>query len=217
MDYEFLLEQKKADRVKLSYIEKKDIVKDMFNACKLNYPPYEIFIRIFKYERILELWARESHNSKFILIKKYKMANFSGDLGPKRKEGDKQIPEGFYYIDRFNNNSKYYLSLRINYPNASDVILGDKTPGSDIFIHGGVNTVGCIPITDDCIKEIYIVALDTALNTNKKINVHIYPYYMNDYNHINFKKIYENRKATILFWDSIKIGFDYFENQKILP
>lgn len=101
----------------------------------------------------------------FRLIKDYQICSLSGELGPKRQQGDLQVPEGFYWIDRFNPASNFYLSLGINYPNQFDRILGKSGElGGDIFIHGGCVTIGCIPITDDKIKELYLIAVEAKSN-----------------------------------------------------
>ena len=94
-----------------------------------------IYLRAFKDEKKIELWAKNFTDSKYKLIKVYKICRTSGDLGPKREQGDRQIPEGFYHINRFNPYSNFLLSLGLNYPNKSDRILGEKgNLGNDIFI-----------------------------------------------------------------------------------
>ena len=106
-------------------------------------------------ERELELWARPQKDSRFELIHTYKIEGMSGMPGPKRREGDDQVPEGFYRIDQFNPLSKFHLSMRINYPNASDRVLSDKSqPGSDIYIHGGNLSIGGIAMGDAGIEEL---------------------------------------------------------------
>src|SRR6185436_20905744 len=88
----------------------------------------------------------------------YKVCQQSGTTGPKRVEGDYQVPEGFYYINEFNPNSNYHLSLGLNYPNASDRLLSDSLrPGGNIYIHGNCVSTGCIPVNDEQIEEIYII------------------------------------------------------------
>ena len=102
--------------------------------------------------------------------------------GPKRREGDLQIPEGFYYIDRFNPKSNFYLSLGINYPNQSDRVLGKRgNLGGDIhsYTAAGV-TIGCVPITDEYIKEVYWLAVQAKSNGHAKIPVHIFPTELDD-------------------------------------
>src|SRR5262245_35929436 len=102
----------------------------------------------------LELWVENSKKT-YILVKKYSICATSGILGPKRRWGDEQVPQGFYELDWFNLQSNFYLSLHISYPNAADPILGSKQNlGRDIFLHKSCVTIGCIPVTDDGIKEI---------------------------------------------------------------
>ncbi|MBP6411700.1 MAG: L,D-transpeptidase family protein, partial [Pseudarcicella sp.] len=136
----------------------------------------------------------------------------SGIIGPKRAEGDLQVPEGFYHIDRFNPLSSFHLSLGINYPNASDKILGKEKPGSDIFIHGSDVTVGCVPLTDDKIKEVYALAVQARNGGQKQIEVHIFPFELTD-NKLN--RHLENPSYT--FWKSLQKGYLFFESRKKLP
>ncbi len=163
-------------------------------------------------EQKTEIWISKNAKSKFELLKSYDVARSSGILGPKRAEGDLQVPEGFYYIDRFNPLSSYYLSLGINYPNASDKILGNEKPGSDIFIHGSDVTVGCVPLTDDKIKEIYALAVQARNSGQKHIEVHIFPFQMTE------KRLDEEKSnVNYRFWKNIQIGYLYFEKERLLP
>lgn len=121
--------------------------------------PDELVIVGLKEERILEVYAMAEN--QFKLLKTYPFTAFSGKLGPKLKEGDNQIPEGIYKIEYLNPNSSYYLSMKINYPNELDL---SKTEfetidelGSNIFIHGKSVTIGCIPIGDKGIEELFIL------------------------------------------------------------
>lgn len=122
--------------------------------------PKEIKIVAFKEERILQVYGSDTGVFKF--IKEYPFTAFSGKLGPKLKEGDKQIPEGIYAVEYLNPNSAYYLSIKIDYPNDLDIkksTLEDLSLiGSNIFIHGKSATVGCIPIGDKAIEEIFVIA-----------------------------------------------------------
>lgn len=128
-------------------------------------------------------------------------------------EGDLQVPEGFYYIDRFNPASSYYLSLGINYPNESDKKKSNASRlGGDIFIHGANVTIGCMPMTDDKIKEIYLYAVYAKDNGQNKIPVYIFPFQMTDRNFYYYKKYYN--ESLINFWDNIKKGYDIFQNSK---
>ena len=173
-----------------------------------------IFLRAFKQEQKLEAWIKAEKDSKFRLFKSYDFCKSSGKLGPKRREGDLQIPEGFYHINRFNPKSKFHLSLGLNYPNASDLILSDKEkPGSDIFLHGGCVTVGCIPITDEKIRELYLLASFAKDSGQKQIPVHIFPFKMT--NAIFGEKNQNNPNYS--FWQSLEPIYRYFEKNEYLP
>ena len=117
---------------------------------RLKWPAKYVYIRSFKYDAQLEVWVKNEAKEKYKLFKTYKVCMQSGTMGPKRLQGDYQVPEGFYYINEFNPHSNYHLSLGLNYPNASDRILSDSfRPGGNIYIHGSCVSVGCIPVTDD--------------------------------------------------------------------
>lgn len=142
----------------------------------------------------------------------YDFCESSGKLGPKRRAGDFQIPEGFYYINRFNPRSKFHLSLGLNYPNDSDLILSDKeNPGSDIFIHGGCQTVGCIPIGDEKIRELYLLAHFAKESGQTQIPVHIFPFKITE----ESLTAYEN--PNYIFWKNLQPVYAYFEKNKNLP
>jgi murein L,D-transpeptidase YafK len=153
--------QKKYARVRKAYNDKEANMIALLKNKKIDQSKMEIYIRAFKSEKELELWGKNTSDQEFLHIKTYTVCATSGLIGPKRMQGDLQIPEGFYYIDRFNPYSNFYLSLGINYPNTSDRILGDKNNlGGDIFIHGDCVTIGCLPITDSEIKELYIFCVE---------------------------------------------------------
>lgn len=214
----FIQNQLESSRVRSAKLETDTLLKELFESKGCMYPPKKIFIRVFKNEKLLELWAQNTIESKFKLIKKYPFCRSSGDLGPKRREGDGQIPEGFYYINRFNSWSRFYLSLGINYPNDSDRILGDRTYiGGDIFIHGDCVTIGCIPITDSMIKELYWIAIQAKANGQHIIPVHIFPTPLNEEGIENLKAEYLNNENLIFFWKNLENGYDFFETYKKIP
>ncbi|PQJ79994.1 L,D-transpeptidase family protein [Polaribacter porphyrae] len=136
--------------------------------------PEKIVLLIFKEEQKLELLGQK--NDIFQKVKTYGFTSFSGTIGPKLKEGDKQIPEGIYKIEFLNPNSSYHLSLKVNYPNKFDKKKAKETGrtnlGSDIFIHGKKVTVGCIPVGDEAIEEIFILS---KFAFNQEIKVIIAP------------------------------------------
>ena len=207
----FLYEQKRYPRVRKAIEDKEQIIKQNLQKNNISINKLNIIITAYKEESILEIYAKNNTDKTYKKIAQYNIASKSGILGPKRMEGDLQVPEGFYYIDRFNPASSYYLSLGINYPNKSDQIKGKRNQlGGDIFIHGSDVTIGCIPMTDDKIKEIYIYAVHAKNNGQSKIPVYIFPFKMTEKN-------IENRKESeelISFWKNIKVGYDAFINSK---
>ena len=138
-------------------------LQSRFREAGLTYPPRSVFLRVYKFERILELWARNEDDSPFRLVHSYPILAASGHAGPKLREGDEQVPEGVYRVVFFNPQSLYYLSLRLNYPNSSDLVRADRQhPGSDIYIHGNSVSIGCVAIGDEGISEVYTAAHDAS-------------------------------------------------------
>lgn len=196
-------QQLEFDRVKSAYEEKESVVSELLRSKSIG-ADYKLFIRAFKKEKELEVWATQA--GTYQLLTTYDFCTSSGKLGPKRKEGDLQIPEGVYHINHFNPFSTFHLSLGINYPNASDRILSDKKhPGSAIYIHGDCVSIGCIPITDDKIKELYVLAVDSKDGGQSNIPVHIFP--------ARFESIDEEMTP---FWENLKTVYDDFEKTKKL-
>lgn len=210
--------QLRNDRVLSAKYEKKFAIKQLFRDRNIPYPAEEVFLRVFKRERILELWARGAAQDTFALLKKYEICALAGALGPKRQQGDMQTPEGFYYIDDFNPRSGYHLSLHINYPNRADQILGrGDNLGGDIFIHGGCKTEGCMAVTDEHIKEIYWIAVEARDNGQRRIPVHIFPTRLTDNNLAQLANVFESQPDMVSFWSNLKPGYDYFSKHKRLP
>ena len=210
---DFLNDQKRYSRVRTAIKEKDELIKNTLKNNNIKLNELNILIIAYKQEDILEIYAKNKTDKAYKKIETYNIVSKSGVLGPKRMEGDLQVPEGFYYIDRFNPASSYYLSLGINYPNDSDRKKSDKPRlGGDIFIHGSTVTIGCMPMTDDKIKEIYLYAVYAKDNGQNKIPVYIFPFKMNDSNFDYYKKQYN--KSLVDFWTNIKKGYDLFENNK---
>ena len=140
-------------------------------------------------------------------------------VGPKRRRGDLLIPEGFYIITSLNHQSFFYLSLGINYPNELDKILTtDKnSPGGDIFIHGGQASFGCIPLTDEGIQEVYLLAVEAKNAGQKDIPVHIFPARLLMEKDALEIVIPEFDSALIEFWKNLREGYRFFETEKVLP
>ncbi|PWJ44741.1 L,D-transpeptidase family protein [Sediminitomix flava] len=177
-----------------------------------------IYLRAFKKEKQLELWGKNSTDKTYQLIKTYDVCQSSGDLGPKREQGDYQVPEGFYHIDRFNPYSNFHLSLGLNYPNKSDKILGVKNNlGGDIFIHGACVTIGCLPITDEQIKELYIFCIEAKEHGQSKISITIFPSKLSKAEFSRLSLKYKTDSDKIELWKELKSGYDIFNQTHQLP
>ena len=196
-----------------------DSVKKQFEKQQLTYPPQALYIRSFKYDRQLEVWVKGDSKEPYKLFKTYKVCMQSGTMGPKRMQGDYQVPEGFYQINEFNPNSNYHLSLGLNYPNASDKILSDpEKPGNSIYIHGNCVSTGCIAISDIPIEELYIIASSVKANGQEFIPVHVFPVRYNVKKSMEFLSNTIKDNAYLLqFNKNIREVFDYFEANKQLP
>lgn len=167
----------------------------------------------------MEVWVRNSNNEPFKLFKTYKVCALAGTLGPKRMEGDFQVPEGFYYITEFNPKSDYHLSLKLNYPNQSDKLLADAyKPGGGIYIHGSCVTVGCIPINDQQIEELYILAASAKNSGQDFIPVHIFPVRYNKPESVEYlTRLVKDNPVVQKFEDQLKQAFELFDKEKQLP
>lgn len=206
--------QMKYARVKAAYTKKWDGLKKELNSKGIKNANFEIHLRNFKYEKQLELWARNKGDDKYIHIKTYQICASSGVLGPKRKEGDDQVPEGFYEVSWFNPMSDYHLGLKVNYPNQSDKIKATGRPGGDIMIHGNCVTIGCIPIENDPIEELYIACVESK-NYNNAITLSMFPC---KFTTQNWNMISQNAETSkIKFWETLKTAYNYFEENKHLP
>jgi murein L,D-transpeptidase YafK len=139
----------------------------------LKRPLDEVYLRVFKEEAELELWAGRAGQS-MVLLKTFPICAASGVLGPKREEGDLQVPEGFYEVPEFNATSSYHLAMKVSYPNASDRIRGHRThPGGLIYLHGECASIGCIAIRNEPIEEVYLLSLEAR---RRPIHLDIYPF-----------------------------------------
>ena len=198
---------------------KEDTLAKQFEAKNLKWPARYIYIRSFKYDSQLEVWVKDEIKEPFKLFKTYKVCALAGSLRAKRMQDDYQVPEGFYYINEFNPNSNYYLSLGLNYPNASDRILSDAyRPGGDIYIHGSCVTVGCIPLTDKQIDELYIIAAHAKNRGQDFIPVHIFPIRYNVKKSSNYLGNLTKDDAELQRFSSrLQGAFEYFEKYRQLP
>lgn len=199
--------------------KKEDTLKRQFAAKGLQWPAKYLYIRSFKFDGQLEVWVKNDRKEPFKLFKTYKVCAMAGTLGPKRMAGDYQVPEGFYYINEFNPTSNYHLSLGLNYPNVSDKILSDSLrPGGDIYIHGSCVTVGCIPLTDEYIEEVYILAAYAKAAGQDYIPVHIYPVRYNVKKSADYLAYLARTDASLkIFGERLEQVYDHFELTHQLP
>ncbi len=205
-------EQLRFPRVRTARQEKDAAVRSIVEKKGLTYPPKAILLRAFKKEGVLELWGAESNSGPYVLLKSYGICATSGVLGPKRRFGDAQVPEGFYDLDWFNPQSNFFLSMHVNYPNAADRILGSRTnPGGDIFLHGNCASIGCIPITDDGIKEVYWLAVLVREGGAKHLPIHIFPARMTEPGFRELAKTHLGQAELVAFWENLKEGYESFE------
>jgi len=195
------------------------VLKKQFEDKKLIWPAKYVYIRSFKYDSQLEIWVKNDRKDPYKLFKTYKVCALAGTLGPKRMGGDYQVPEGFYHINEFNAKSNYHLSLGINYPNISDRILSDAiNPGGDIYIHGSCVTVGCIPLTDPMIEEVYIITAHAKNQGQDFIPVHIFPIRYNVKRSIDYLgKLTKDDEQLKVFSSHLEDAFNYFEKHKQVP
>lgn len=170
-----------------------------------------IFIRIFKKESELEVW-KQKDDGLFHLFKSYPICNFSGGLGPKLKQGDKQAPEGFYRVSRgqMNPNSKFHLSFNLGYPNAYD--RSYKRTGANLMVHGDCRSAGCYAMTDALVEEIYALAREAFEGGQPSFEVHAYPFRMTDKTLRSYRK-----NKWYKFWKDLKKGHDEFEMTRKPP
>jgi murein L,D-transpeptidase YafK len=215
---EFARGQLENERVIAARIDKRFELKKLFRERGIAYPAGQIYMRVFKRERVLEMWVQPAGQDTFALLKSYEICALTNRPGPKRVRGDLQTPEGFYYINNFNPQSGYHLSLGVNYPNESDRILAGNEPmGGDIYIHGGCKTAGCVAVTDENIKEIYWLAVEARDRGQSHIPVHIFPARMSDDDIHQLVRVFSAEPELINFWANLKPGYDIFEQNHKLP
>ena len=170
-----------------------------------------ILLRVFKEEAELEVWKQDA-SGRFEILKTYPICRWSGDLGPKLREGDRQAPEGFYRITpaQMNPNSSYYLSINTGFPNSFDK--ANSRDGSLLMIHGDCWSVGCFAMTDEQISEIYALARETFAGGRPSFQVQAYPFRMTPANLARYRN-----NPNLAFWTMLKIGNDHFEATHLEP
>ncbi len=216
---DFLSFQKSFKRVGAAFEAKEQFLKQEFEAKGLKWPAKYMYLRSFKFDSRLEVWVKQDKKEKYRLFKTYNVCALAGGLGPKRLEGDYQVPEGFYYVNQFRPNSSYHLALGVNYPNPSDRLLADpQKPGGEIYVHGSCVTVGCIPITDHMIEELYVLAAITKHEGQDYIPIHVMPVvFKNEKSKEYLEKFLTDRPDYAPMARTMEKVYYYFNQHKDLP
>ena len=170
-----------------------------------------LYIRIFKEEEVLEAW-KQTKDGTYALLKSYPICAYSGKIGPKKKEGDRQAPEGFYTITpgQMNPNSSYYLSFNIGYPNKFDRSYGRT--GKHLMVHGSCSSRGCYAMEDDQIAEIYALGRESFEGGQRSFAVHAFPFRMTPENMARVRN-----SDNFAFWQNLKNGYDHFQITHVPP
>jgi murein L,D-transpeptidase YafK len=187
-------------------------IESLYAASGIADPPRGLVLVAYKQERVLEVWGRRDSSIAYTLVRIHPFTAYSGTLGPKRRRGDGQIPEGFYVISRFYPVSPFHLALLVSYPNASDrVLAGGLDLGGDICIHGNRVTIGCIPIGDAGIEELYTMCVDQR-SSGREIPVYIFPCRMDSSAMAELRSLAADNVELYAFWENLRQGYDRFVN-----
>lgn len=185
------------------------ILKEEFGQKKLTWGS-PVYLRIFKEMSTLEVWV--DTGKTFTRFKEYPICYFSGNLGPKMKEGDRQAPEGFYEVTpaQLNPKSDYHLSFNLGYPNAYD--LAHSYTGSALMVHGNCVSVGCYAMTDERMEEIYTLVQTAFQYGQQVVYVHAFPFEMTEQNLANYVD-----RPEFHFWENLREGYALFVKNTLPP
>lgn len=200
---QFFAQQLRFERVKKAQQKIGQTLTEELKKSGYSVNNLHLMLIAYKEEQRLDVYLKAKSEKQFSLWKSLPVCASSGDLGPKYQQGDLQVPEGIYWIDRFNPSSLYHLSLGLNYPNDADrkrSTAGDL--GGDIFIHGKCVTIGCLPITDQLIEPLYLLAVHGRNNGQNKIPVYIFPFELSD-----ARLAKEKPNKHYHFWKSLQVGY----------
>ncbi|MFC0244675.1 hypothetical protein ACFOLL_08355 [Falsochrobactrum ovis] len=170
-----------------------------------------ILVRIFKEENVLEVW-KQKNNGKYDQIASYEICKWSGKLGPKFIEGDRQAPEGFYTVRpaQMNPTSQYYLAFNMGFPNAYDRV--NERTGQHLMVHGACSSSGCYSMTDESVSEIYAFGRDAFRGGQRDFQIQAFPFRMTNANMARYRN-----DPNFEFWKMLKQGYDAFEATKTPP
>jgi hypothetical protein len=190
-----------------------------FAELGLAYPPRAVLLRVYKLDDVVEVWVRGG--GRYVKLEDLPICARSGGPGPKRREGDGQVPEGFYRIPTLNPTSNFFLSMQVDYPNAADRRrprpAGGAKLGGEIFVHGACATIGCVPLGDAAIGRLYVLAADVRA-AGGRLDAHLFPTAM-DAAHAGARADAAGDDAWLTrFWDEeLAPGWAWFERERTLP
>lgn len=169
-----------------------------------------VFVRIFKQEHLLEIWMKK--DDRFVLFASYPICRWSGYLGPKLKEGDRQSPEGFYTVSKgqLNPNSRWHRSFNLGFPNIFD--RSHKRTGSYLMVHGGCSSIGCYAMTNAAMDEIWRIVTAALWRGQGRFHVHVYPFRMTGWN----RRLHRGNRWNS-FWTDLQDGHDVFDRTHVPP
>jgi murein L,D-transpeptidase YafK len=218
-DNTFKKTQRSFPNVREVYQDNETYVKKLLLANNINSYNIDLFFRAFKKEGEMEIWAKNKKDDTYSLLLTFPFFQGISELGPKKREGDLQVPEGFYFIDYFNPLSDFKVSMRINYPNKSDSIRNakEKYMGGAICIHGTTVSVGCLAITNNRIPTAYLLASEAKDKGQQNIPVHIFPCRMNLQKSNELFVEYTKQTDLLARWKPMIPIYEYFENNHKIP
>ncbi|MBJ6763003.1 L,D-transpeptidase family protein [Myxococcaceae bacterium JPH2] len=198
------------DRVASARQRQLPAVRQAFAEAGVAWPPGELYLRALKAERQLEVWAGPK-GKPLQRVKTFPFCAASGELGPKREEGDLQVPEGFYTIDLFNPRSQFHLSMRVSYPNALDRLVGRPRLGGNIFVHGDCVSIGCIAIQDAPIEALYVMVTEARAHMGKDVPIHVFPRQLDAAGMDALSRLPDVTPEQQAFWRSLQPAWTLFE------
>ncbi len=204
------------DRVATARRNQERAIAALFAAAGVPYPPEELYLRAHKHERELEVWAG-ARGRPLTKVKTYPICAASGEPGPKRQEGDLQVPEGFYTIDLFNPRSDFHLSMRVSYPNEADRLLGERPLGGAIMVHGNCVSIGCLAIEDAPIEELYVMTLDARRRMGREVPIHIFPRRLDAEGLAWLERHPRASEELLAFWRGLAPAWHLFEQTRRPP
>ncbi|MEM1136646.1 MAG: LysM peptidoglycan-binding domain-containing protein, partial [Bacteroidota bacterium] len=211
----FKLKQLKYDNVKTAYIDKENSLKKLVIKKGFRSFSNHALLRYFKYEQVLELWIKPPTATNYSLLKRYKACGETGNFGPKKLLGDRQIPEGIYELDKFLPTSDNFLAVTINYPNNADA--NRNSQQDEVSIGGNCANKGNINFDVESMKELYVILVEAKGAGQKSIPIHIFPATMVEKNITKLQSLHPSNEYYKDFWASLKVAFNYFNKTRKEP